>query len=135
MSIYVLCALMALIPLTVTLKCYYSGPGGIIMANNCSNDTCVCVAYQYHCTNTDVSCTTQEQQTNALKWVATFNSNSTCQEMQHIPVVYINLTCCSTDLCNAYPAAGGNGSTSVHPLVAIFSMWIAIIILINRNKY
>ena len=98
--------LVCLILYSSAITCYYGYSGSLEMLPNpititqCGNDTCVCTNYEYTCRSDDQSCTAQEQQTQVQKWAWTVVDNTTCQEILMLPTIYMNATCCYTDLCN-----------------------------------
>ncbi len=122
-----------------SLKCYYYMPAAnntlvigtidsSIVQGECNNSTCACATYRFQCSMNDTACSTQQQQTQAIIWSYILMGNTTCQTLLQYPMVYMNATCCYTNLCNNQ----GMGSNSTSFLSS--SIWIILLALIFALK-
>jgi hypothetical protein len=117
-------AAAAAIPAGVTgnLTCYQGTGGGNVQAvlmNNLKAEALLCAKYSITCTPQQVSCTAAQIAAEAVVWNYAAAARSFCTSLASLPSMYMGVTCCETDLCNAPIAAVDPGTTVVPGVITI----------------
>lgn len=98
------------------LKCYIRPPDAAPITVKATevvdSPGYLCLRYQYLCTPNDKECAPGE--VGKLKWHYSIAEKNSCDSMKALPERYRDLTCCSTNLCNA-PDPKRDPTTKVTP--------------------
>lgn len=110
-AIALLC--LAYVSPTHAIVCYGGGPEqNTVIATALNQPGTLCARYQFPCTKDDRACTAQDA--GKLLWAYTSLEKATCDQLKAMPGTYKDLTCCSTNLCNA-PDPKRDMSTKIYP--------------------
>ena len=104
------------------LDCYINGPSGQLITYTVTEPNMMCTTYNYKCVAGDSSCTAEEVARGTIKSSFTVVSSDTCNQMKAMPNRYMNVNCCSTDLCNKAPSSNGSKTA-----VSIFTVLVLLL--------